>query len=95
MRYHSPNDAAQPCDGGGDGLPQDDKVVGDVMKGGGVDGSPHAAISGERRVHLQDVADELEVRVVVGEVVEDDERTEEGNAEDEDALRETDSHRSP
>jgi hypothetical protein len=49
---------------------------------------PHAVVSRESGVHHQDVADELVVGVVIGDVVEDQNCVEECDCEDEDCFGE-------
>ena len=54
-----------------------------------------AAVIGEGGVHHQHMADELEIRVIVGGVVENDERVVEGDSEDQQYFRYAEDHGFP
>ena len=58
----------------------------------GIHRAPHAVVVGEGGIHHQDVADELVVGVVVGDVVEDDQRIEKGYGENECCFSGAESH---
>jgi hypothetical protein len=60
-----------------------------------VQGTPHARVAREDRIHQEDMADKLVIGVVIGEVVEDDEAVIESDAENEKGLRKTQDHGVP
>ena len=66
-----------------DRFPRDGCDVEDGVHSRGINRAPHAVIVGEGGIHHQDVADELVVGVVVGDVAEDDQRIEESYGENE------------
>jgi len=83
---------APPAEEHGEGFPGDDGDVESGVQGGRVLGTPHTVIAGEGGVHHEDVADELVVGVVVGEVIEDDKGIEESDGGDEGELGDAQRH---
>ena len=57
-------------------MPSHNQQIEHGVPGRRVEGAPHTAIAGESRIHHQRVPDELEIGVVVGRIVQHDERIE-------------------
>src|ERR1700689_1320330 len=78
--------SAPPAENHGDRLPRDDRIVEEHMPRRRIQSAPHAVIPGQRRVHHQDMANELIVRRIVRYIVENDERIESRDRKDEKHL---------
>ena len=76
-------DHADPQDQRRQRLPGDDPAIGSMLQPGVGDRTPHEVRVMEGRVHRHDVADELPVGVVVGDVAEGDQREEAGDRDHE------------